>query len=227
MSAYDILSRRGVTRLCHFTKLQSFTHIITSPQGILPSNSIRQDTKNTIDNARYDGELDYICCSIQYPNSWFLNRAVERNLDKIFKDFIVLYIDPSILNEREAKYCPCNSSRENGAYICDDMGSIDSIFSNAVRTFRYSRPSKMLRCCPTDGQAEILIKRNIPCRYITGIAVGNVDIALRVSGILELFDIKSIPIYVAPDVLTTRWSNIIKNGECPTEVLFNHHSKEV
>ena len=28
MSAYDILSSRGVTRLCHFTKLQSFTHIL-------------------------------------------------------------------------------------------------------------------------------------------------------------------------------------------------------
>ena len=105
MSAYDILSSRGVTRLCHFTKLQSFTHIITSPEGILSSDSIRQDTKNVLDSARYDGELDHICCSIQYPNSWFLNKAIERNSDQIFKDFIVLYIDLSILNEREAKYC--------------------------------------------------------------------------------------------------------------------------
>ena len=89
MSAYDILSSRGVTRLCHFTKLQSFTHIITSPEGILSSDSIRQDTKNVLDSARYDGELDHICCSIQYPNSWFLNKAIERNSDQIFKDFIV------------------------------------------------------------------------------------------------------------------------------------------
>ena len=171
MSAYDILSSRGVTRLCHFTKLQSFTHIITSPEGILSSDSIRQDTKNVLDSARYDGELDHICCSIQYPNSWFLNKAIERNSDQIFKDFIVLYIDLSILNEREAKYCPCNSSRENGAYICSDMDSIDSIFAGVVGTFKYPRSPKMLQCCPTDGQAEILIKGNIPPKYITGIAV--------------------------------------------------------
>ncbi|MDR1408943.1 MAG: DUF4433 domain-containing protein [Oscillospiraceae bacterium] len=53
MSAYDILAARGVTRLCHFTKFQSLTHIIPSADGILASNSIRQDTKNVIDAARY------------------------------------------------------------------------------------------------------------------------------------------------------------------------------
>lgn len=227
MSAYDILSSRGVTRLCHFTKLQSFTHIITSPEGILSSDSIRQDTKNVLDSARYDGELDHVCCSIQYPSSWFLNKAIERNSDQIFKDFIVLYIDLSILNEREAKYCPCNSSRENGAYICSDMDSIDSIFAGVVRTFKYPRSPKMLQCCPTDGQAEILIKGNIPPKYITGIAVGNQDIASRVYGILKVFNTKLIPIYIAPDVLTTRWSNMIKNGRCSTETLFDCSSEEV
>lgn len=227
MSAYNLLSNRGVTRLCHFTKLQSFTHIITSTDGILSSDSIRQDTKNVLDSARYDGELDYICCSIQYPNSWFLNRAIERNSDQIFKDFVVLYIDLNILNEREAKYCPCNSSRENGAYIRSDMNSIDSIFDDVVRTFKYPRSLNMLQCCPTDGQAEILIKGNIPPKYITGIAVGNQDIASRVYGILKVFNTKFIPIYIAPDVLTTRWSSMIKNGRCPTETLFDCSSEEV
>lgn len=227
MSAYDTLISRGVTRLCHFTKLQSFTHIITSPEGILPSNSIRQDTKNVLDSARYDGEADHICCSIQYPNSWFLNKAIERNPDKIFKDFIVLYVDPSILNEREAKYCPCNSSRENGAYICNNMDSIDSIFANVVKPFKYPRSPEMLQYCPTDGQAEILIKGNIPPKYITGIATGNRDIAARVYGILKVFNIKAIPIYIAPDVLTTRWSSMIKTGKCPTETLFDCSSGEV
>ena len=41
MSAYDILLSRGVTRLCHFTKLQSLTHIISSEQGVLASGSAR------------------------------------------------------------------------------------------------------------------------------------------------------------------------------------------
>lgn len=46
-------------------------------------------------------------------------------------------------------------------------------------------------------------------------------------GILKVFNTKLIPIYIAPDVLTTRWSNMIKNGRCPTETLFDCSSEEV
>lgn len=45
--------------------------------------------------------------------------------------------------------------------------------------------------------------------------------------ILKVFNTKLIPIYIAPDVLTTRWSNMIKNGRCPTETLFDCSSEEV
>ena len=34
MSAYEILKDHGVTRLCHFTKCENLTHIITSDHGI-------------------------------------------------------------------------------------------------------------------------------------------------------------------------------------------------
>lgn len=78
-------------KICHFTKFQGLTHIIPSADGILASSSIRQDTKNVTDTARYDGELDYVCCSIQYPNSWFLKKAIQNNTDKIFKEWVVLY----------------------------------------------------------------------------------------------------------------------------------------
>ena len=104
MSAYEVLKLRGVTRLCHFTKLQSLTHIITSANGILASSSIRQDTKNVNDHARYDGELNFVCCSVQYPNSWFLRRAMQNNPDKVFKDWVVLYVNLNILKFREGKW---------------------------------------------------------------------------------------------------------------------------
>ncbi len=183
MSAYDILKTRGVTRLCHFTKFQNLTHIITSVDGVLASSSIRQDTKNVNDTARYDGELDFVCCSVQYPNSWFLKRAMA-----------------------------------NGAYISKNMDNIDSIFASTVSTFAYPRSSKMLSCCPTDGQAEILIENSIPREYIKGIAVGNEDVAGRVYSILKMYGVEHISIYIAPDVLTTKWSNMIKEGCSPNEI---------
>lgn len=218
MSAYDVLLSRGVTRLCHFTKLQKLTHIITSEEGILASSSIRQDTKDVNDTERYDGELDFVCCSVQYPNSWFLNKAIQRNSDKIFKDWVVLYIDLSILNYKKIKFCPCNASRDGGSHISENTDDIDTVFASRVSTFRYSRTSRMLPFCPTDGQAEILIESNIPPKYISGIAVGNEDIAKRVYAMLKVCGMEHTAVYIAPDVLTTKWSEMIRDGYLPEEL---------
>lgn len=219
MGAYDVLLSRGVTRLCHFTKLQSLTHIITSEQGVLASGSIRQDTKNPNDTARYDGELDFVCCSVEYPNSWFLKHAREANYDPIFNDWAVLYIDLGILKDKRIKFCPCNASRDRGAYINQNADEIESIFSYSVPTFRYSRTPQMLPACPTDGQAEILIADNVPRDYIKGIALGNDDVAKRVYAMLKLYDMDRIPLYIAPDVLSPKWSSLIKIGCRPKETL--------
>ena len=75
----------------------------------------------------------------------------------------------------------------------------------------------MLSCCPTDGQAEILIKDNIPRDYIIGIATSEREIAERVYSMLKTCGVRQIPLYVAPDVLNTSWSNMIKNGRRPGE----------
>lgn len=217
MSVYEILTARGVNRLCHFTKFQSLTHIIPSADGILASSSIRQDTKNVTDTARYDGELDYVCCSVQYPNSWFLKKAMQNNPDKIFKDWVVLYVDLSILKYKSAKFCPCNASKSYGTHIDDRMENIDSIFATSVPTFAYPRSPQMLASCPTDGQAEILIRDSIPREYIIGMAVGNEEVAKRIYGMLKMYGMEQIPLYVAPDVVTPNWSSMIKNGRRPIE----------
>jgi hypothetical protein len=214
MSGYDILMARGVTRLCHFTKFQSLTHIVSSASGILASNSIRQDTKNVIDVARYDGELDYVCCSVQYPNSWFMKKAIQNNTDKIFKDWVVLYINLGVLKDNSAKFCPCNASTAKGAYIQNKMSDLELIFADSVT---YPRSRQMLPCCPTDGQAEILIRDNIPREYIDGIAVGNEDVAKRIYATLRIYGMQHIPIYTAPDVMTSNWSAMIKSGLRPNE----------
>ena len=225
MNAYNFLKRRGVTRLCHFTKIQSLTHIISSINGILSSEAIRQDLKNVTDKARYDGELDYVCCSIQYPNSWFLNRAIERNIDSIFDEWVVLYINLEVLKYRNAKFCPCNASKSRGKYISDDMNNIELIFKDQV--LQFSRTPNMLSCCPTDGQAEILIKDNIPYNCITGIVVGDVKNARQVYAMFLTLNIKQIPIYIAPDVLTTKWSEMVKRGLTPKEELFVLQEEEL
>lgn len=217
MNGYDILNKHEVTRLCHFTKFQKLCHILEFEQGILASKAIRFDTKNVIDDERYDGETDHVCCSIQYPNSWYLKKAKERDQDMIFRDWIVLYIDPSILMYRDAKFCPCNASKGNGAYINSDMSQLESIFDRSQRTFKYSRSPKMPICCPTDGQAEILIKDNIPRSMIFGIGVSNKEMAERTTAMLKTTKQTKIKIYICEDIFTNAWSNMVRDGRFPIE----------
>lgn len=217
MSAYEILTGRGVTRLCHFTKLENLTHILSSNRGIVSSNSIRHDTKHVTDLDRYDGESDYVCCSVQYPNLWYLEKAKLRNSDLIFRDWSVIYIDVSILKSTSAKFCPCNASRQKGYFINHKMEEIGSIFAKSVPTFQYPRKPTMLRCCPTDGQAEILIKDSVPLDYICGIAVDNENLAKRIYAMLKIYGLKHIPIFIAPVVVNLGWSKMIQEGNIPTE----------
>lgn len=218
-NAFDFLTSRGVTRLCHFTKLQSLAQIISTDSGILPNGSIRSDTKNATDKARYDGELDHVCCSIEYPNSWFLQKAMANNTNLVFRDWLTIYIDLDILNLNDGKFCPCNASTDWGKYITND---IETLFADPVRCKRvYYREPHMLDCCATDGQAEVLVKGNIPRKYITGFAVGDENMAGRVYAMLKTCNVKQIPIYIAPVILVPDWSKLVKRGQRPNEELFD------
>ncbi|UWV46008.1 DUF4433 domain-containing protein [Acetivibrio thermocellus] len=221
MNAYEFFKTRGVTRLCHFTKLKMLTHILSSNEGILASACIRSDVKTVIDADRYEGEPEYVCCSIEYPNSWFLSEAQRRDTDQIFRDWVVLYINLRILNYRDAKFCPCNASKGCGRYIFSDLNKLITLYFSPTVVGRLRTPN-MLECCPTDDQAEILIKNSIPRDYITGIAVGNNDIAERVSAILKTYSIFGMRIFIAPDVVSTNWSRIVRNGKRPDEILFEY-----
>lgn len=214
---YDVLTQRGVNRLCHFTKIKSLIHIFSSEDGILASDSIRPDVKSVIDTERYDGELDYICCSVEYPNSWFLNKAKRDNSDKIFNDWCVIYIDLDILKIRRAKCCPCNASTCHGKFIGEDA---ERLFEDHVEyKMDFFREKQMLKSCPTDSQAEILIRKNIPCDRIIGIALGTENEAKRVYAIMKTLGVSEKPLYIAPDVLTTQWSALVRRGERPFEEL--------
>lgn len=219
MNMYDVLNMRKVTRLCHFTKFQNLVHIINSPNGILATSFI-DENKHVIDHTRADNQLDYVCCSIEYPNSWYLKKAIDRNED-IFNDWVVLYINPEIVNKRTIKVSECNAARNSGAFIkTGDYKSLEQLFDHKVASFEYPRTDKMLMSCPTNSQAEIMIWHDIPRDYISGIAVGNNNMAERVYGMLKVLSIKGIDIFISPDVISKKWRTLVQNGCRPLETRF-------
>ena len=212
MSCLNYLLNRGVTRLCHFTKLKDLTHILLSDDGIVSSTAIRPDVKDQKDPDRYD----YVCCSIEYPNSWYLRQAQQRDADHVFRDWVTIYIDLDILNYRDVKFCPCNAATDCGAHILSDKSKICDLYSSPNVVKRVRSP-KMLQCCPTDDQSEILIRDNIPYSFFSGIAVCNETVAQQVYSIIRTCEKKPLPIYIAPDVLNTNWSSSIRAGIRPEE----------
>lgn len=219
MSGLDFLRGRYVSRLCHFTKLKDLTHILLSDRGIVASTAIRLDVKDQKDPERYDGELEYICCSIEYPNSWYLRKAQQRDNDPVFREWVTVYIDLGILEQRDFKFCPCNAATKCGTHILNDENQL-SIMYESPSIYGRDRTPKMLRCCPTDDQAEILIKDSIPYCFFSGISVSDEEIASRVYAMIKTYGKPNIPIYIAPDVLNTNWSNMIRRGIRPSETLF-------
>lgn len=217
MKADMFLKNREVTRLCHFTKIKGLTHILASINGIEASSSIRPDVKNQIDSERYDGELEHVCCSIQFPNCWYLRQAVQRDQDQIFKGWVAIYIDLSILNHRSAKFCECNAAKNRGGYIFSNTNKLGDLYASPTALGR-RRQDKLLSCCPTDDQAEVLIKDNIPYDFFTGIAVSNEDDADLVYSMLKTYSKSMIPIYLAPSILGTGWSDLVRRGIQPEEI---------
>ncbi len=218
---YDYLIAKGVTRLCHFTKTRSFVHIISSSDGILATGYIKPDVKDQNDLDRFDGKLDYVCCSIEYPNSWYWKKVKSRDTNEIFREWIILCIDPEIVKHQNIKFCPCNAAYYHGRYIKGNVEAFPELFKTdlTVGIKNRHRPPKMLSCCPTDDQAEVLVFSNVPLRYITKIIVGSASVANNISAILKTCG-KEIDIFIAPEVCDTNWSQAVRDGIRPKEEKF-------
>jgi len=214
--AHEYLLGRRVTRLCHFTKIRSLTHILMNEDGILATEFIQDGIKQQNDMERLDNAKDYVSCSLQYPNCWYWDKAKKSDADVIFKEWVVLTIDLDILKCSSFKFSPCNAATGSGTYIREDVRNISDIFGEPTIKIKNREPD-MLECCPTDDQAEIIVYKNIPVRYINGIIVGNKEGANLVAAILKTVD-RIIPIYVSEDVCNKEWSRMVRRGMRPPEI---------
>ncbi len=220
---YNYLQKRGVTRLCHFTKVKSLVHILTSEDGILATDFINQDIKQQNDMERHDNATNYVCCSIQYPNGWYWDLVKKRDDSQIFKEWVVLVIDLDILKNVKFHFSACNSAYKFGKYIRNDVTNISDVFNSPTIKMRY-RPTSMLECCPTDDQAEILVYKNVPLRYISGIIVGNEESANNIGAILKTIG-KDMSVFVSASVCNTDWSRQVRTGLIPQEKEYDYRGE--
>lgn len=221
-------SQQGITRLCHFTQSRNLAHIFGDNNGLLSTQTLQQHDMphNPTDPDRYDGRDDLICCSVEYPNTYYFIKVRER--DRLFRDWVVLTIESSYLWHPETYFCPCNATRSCGAYLQTGIQGFLSLFAQSSPGISFQRPHTHLSSAPTDIQAEVLIKDPVPLNSIVSIAVQSEEQAQREICRLNLQGIViDKPIYIVPDFFNrATLSGLIQRGNRATETLHisgGHH----
>lgn len=217
--------RRGITRLCHFTPSRNLVHILSNDSpGILATSKLKQNERsifNPTDLQRLDRHEDHISCSIEYPNTWYFDRA--RFKDDLFKDWVILFIDPKYLWMTDTHFCQFNAAAGYGRYVLKGMPAFISVFEKKIINCKgktFIRPDEHLLCCPTDDQAEVLILDRILLSDILGVGVLNESQARREYSRLQHAGGSKVKLsfIIAPELFDKRrLSNLIRLGKRPEE----------
>ena len=220
--------KRGITRLCHFTPSRSLSHILAGGTGILPSRLLKDEDRllyNPTDLQRLDGHAGHICCSIEYPNAWYLDRAKRGEI--LFCDWVVIFVDPAVLASQETLFCPRNAAAGYGAYIAAGYDAYERMFAQRVSGAQgavRSRTPLHLPCSPTDDQAEVLVPDSISLESIMAIGVSSQEQAKmeRVRLAILGIDVANFKFVVSPTLFDKyALSSSIRAGRRPSETLWN------
>jgi hypothetical protein len=226
--------RREITRLCHFTPSRNLGQILTGNVGILATKKLQQDERQVYtatDLQRLDGFVDHISATVEYPNAWYFEQARAREV--LFRDWVVLFIDPKYLWDDGTRFCPRNAAASYGRNVAKGEESFKGLF--AARTpgaygRHYVRTALTPDWCTTDEQAEVLVPDSIAITDVLGIAVKNEAQARNELVRMSLLGIpkastEALRISVAPDLFDKRrLSAFLKNGERPKEIRFDSKS---
>lgn len=223
----DILSRidaRGITRLCHFTPSRNLLHIGSGNVGVLSTASLNATERsifNPTDLERLDQHTTHICCSVEYPNAWYFDKA--RSKEKLFPDWVVLLIKPQYLAETTTLFSPRNAAANFGRNIQGGVTGFDAMYADRLQGAYgkwFNRSASHLPACPTDQQAEVLIYDRINIADISGVAVQSVEQADTEKVRLELngVDPNVFRFVVAPHLFDKHeLSAMIQSGNRLTE----------
>lgn len=174
----------AITRLVHFTRFTSLEGIIADRQVSSTRSLLSRGVNGVVnDRRRLDRHLDYVCCSIQFPNVYLLDRY--RAMD-FTQDWVVLFLIPALLLLPTTRFSPVNAATAGGTLVQDGIAGFESMFQTRVSA-RVSRGPHHLPNCPTDIQAEVLVERAVPICAITEIAVESDAVKARVASLLTIW----------------------------------------
>lgn len=217
---------KGITRLCHFTPSRNLQHIAARRTGVLATKQLTTEERlayNATDLERLDGHVNHVCCSIEFPNAWYLARAQQKEVQ--FPDWVVLLIKPDYLWKDGTLFSPRNAAAGYGANLKAGSDGFEAMYAASVpgaynRT--YARSPLHHPACPTDQQAEVLVEDRILLEDVLAIAVRDADqaaterVRLRINGV----DPGDFNFLVAPHMFSAHvLDRVIRQGLRPSETI--------
>ncbi|MFV0364677.1 MAG: DarT ssDNA thymidine ADP-ribosyltransferase family protein [Suipraeoptans sp.] len=210
-----LLLARNVKRLCHLTQINNLISILYGEEGVWATDFIDEDNLFRNDTERLDGKTDYISTSIEYPNVWYYRNKKYANPE--VSEWAILFIDPIVCELETSLFCPVNAATSHGAYIGREYQQLYKMFSSDLGNRK--RTVNMLSCCPTDDQAEVLIYKNIPTKYISGIAFEREHTMKAFKDLFEKYNVAYPDLYVSNELFGTAMSSKVRMGLRPDEKL--------
>jgi len=150
--------RRGIKRLCHFTRLESFLSIL-STRAVMSNDRMTElgVEYQANDKIRLDRCPNHICCTIQYPNVFLLERW-RHNQDA---DWLVISLDPSPIWQDGTLFSPRNAALHNGKHIRSGLDGFNRMFRHRPDLDYQTRSPRQLDGVATDLQAEVLVRESV------------------------------------------------------------------
>lgn len=157
------LAERGVRRLVHFSPTRNLHRIVQS--GSLRSVTTLSELGLAFaptDRARNDRHPEMTCCSIEYPNVYYLNKAKEK--DPNFPGWAFFLLRPAVATRDGVLFSTRNASASEAA-VGPGADALRELYADRIRGAwgkTYTRGSAHRVASPTDLQAEVLVPHDIP-----------------------------------------------------------------
>ncbi|MFJ1353875.1 DarT ssDNA thymidine ADP-ribosyltransferase family protein [Capnocytophaga canimorsus] len=172
------ISQRGIEYLIHFTPTINLLSIYE--QGKLLSRALLEqfDIEQTdifdyvefTDEIRFDDKKNYINLSIQHPNSFLFNRFQQKTINMIHIRWCVIKINPKYIYHQDTLFSVTNAANSHNKKqigITGDIEKFKKMFDEQIQVVtsynsRVVSRNGLLTKYPTDEQAEVLVKNEIP-----------------------------------------------------------------
>lgn len=210
VSVNDVVSRRGITELLHFTSNHGLVGIleikcILSRRALpkedhlahiaAPTSAARQEAESYFD--KEEDWLDYINLSVTEINRNYFKFASERWHTSGDRWWVILSFNPSLLSE-DGVYFSTTNNVYSQTLRSKGVPGFEALFSESIArkpgwtVTRKARPSNL----PTCEQAEVLFPSRLDLAYLQAIYVDSEDRSDLVEGWLSLYKISDVSVII-------------------------------